>query len=960
MLRTNGSDSDGLERPSYVIRFLAGVVLLIGTATLCPAEDRADDLYAAFQHPGGDAKPFVYWWWWGNDVTRAEITRQLDLLHDAGVGGVHMMPLGPSTGNLKWLSPEWWRLARYASDEAKRRDMGMDITAGYGWPSGGPFVRPEHRLQAISCFSEELHGPLKFEKPLDDFLAMNLVGDHSLEFGRKFMAETLHGKRSLAFMRLVPKRLDRLDQVIDLSGQVRDGTMSFSVPAGDYILYVGIHRSEARSNKLSGEQAFSVDYFNKEGVRTFFDHFGKTYSDAIGGRLGDSFHAVFLSSVEIWPANWTTGFTEEFRRRRGYDLMPYAEFALGMYPILYHKCITVRPDLFTASPALADKIRRVRYDYNKTLVELFGENFAETIHAWCREQGTLFRFQSNGYPWNIGMCEYSMVQDIPEGNNWIHENRQGNEGWEAWNKTTAAGAHLTGKHLISCEAMTTQYGKFHETLDIVKRADDLNFVTGITRSVVHGFCYSPATAPPPGWGKYGTYLSEHNPWWPYFGYWTQRNARLSQVMQMGDPVVDAAILCPMADVWSDFGMNHYMTVTRPRWAYKLWESLSQQGVSADYLHERVIQKARFEEGRLIYGPMSYKVLILCDVQSLEPETAEAIERFVAAGGKLVIIGKQPERSPGLADSAAQDRRVKVAIKTAIAEGGERVTWFAAPPDDMVGPLADLPEKPVDPAIRSDGLLRWTGQILNRARVGRQMVIFNPSPKLFQVQYRYRDRDILFLCNQDTNRNTVGNVEFRAGREKTAWRWDPETGNRAIYPCKEQGQYSLDVAPCESLLLVFEPNMSEGTKYVPPPVADGPSLTITTAWNLKLRSFRGEESVLQGQPLADFAHVPSLNKFAGVIDYETTFEVHAAKLTSRKVLDLGKINGVSEAWLNGQSLGVRWYGAHEYPTSGLLKAGANELRVKVTTLLFNGVGSEKEPRESTGMPGPVLLRECRKP
>ena len=67
--------------------------------------------------------------------------------------------------------------------------------------------------------------------------------------------------------------------------------------------------------------------------------------------------------------------------------MPYAEFALGMYPILYHKCITVRPDLFTASPALADEIRRVRYDYNKTLAELFGENFAETVHRVVPQAG---------------------------------------------------------------------------------------------------------------------------------------------------------------------------------------------------------------------------------------------------------------------------------------------------------------------------------------------------------------------------------------------------------------------------------------------------------------------------------------------------------------------------------------------------------------------------------------------
>ena len=429
---------------------------------------------------------------------------------------------------------------------------------------------------------------------------------------------------------------------------------------------------------------------------------------------------------------------------------------------------------------------------------------------------------------------------------------------------------------------------------------------------------------------------------------------------MADPVVDAAILCPMADVWSDFGMNHYMTVTRPRYAYKLWESLSQQGLSADYLHEGVIQKAHFQAGRLNYGPTSYRVLILCDVQSLEPETAEAIEHYVAAGGKLVLIGTQPERSPSLADAVAKDRRVKSALQTAIREGGQRVTCLAAPADDIVGQLANLPEKPLVHATPADGLLAWTGRLLDRAQIGRQIILAEPSPKLFQIQYRFGDRDILLFSNQDTERRTACHARFVDARKRTPWRWDPESGARAVYPCDASGNFALDLSPAESLLLVFEPDLPEGPRYVPPPVAGNPSLAINTPWNLKLRSFRREESVLRDQPLVDFAQSPSLNKFAGVIDYETTFEVPSAKRASLGMLDLGKINGVSEAWLNGQSLGIRWYGLHQYPAAGLLKAGANHLQVKVSTLLFNGAGSEKEPRESTGMPGPVLLREYRKP
>ena len=899
-----------------------------------------DNLYAAFESPGRDAKPMVFWFWPGNEVTRDEIVRHLDLLHEAGIAGASIELFGKQTGDAQWLSADWWRTMRWVVDEAKKRNMQIDLNSAYAWPNGGTFVRPEHRLQAISCISEELTGPRKFEMPIDDFLAKSFAGSRGLDFGRQAMSKILVGDRSVAFVRLVPKKIDRLDQVIDLSDPqagtpVHNGTLAFTVPKGDYVLYVGIHRANAKQGVHSGlKDDFTLDHFSKEGVKAYLDHIAKTYRDTLGGRLGDTFHAFFVDSIEIFPANWTTGFADEFRRRRGYDLMPYAEFATGLYPVQPYRSMEARPDLFTASPPLADAIRRVRYDYSKTLVELYHDHFVEPAQEWCRTQGIPFRFQAYGHPWNIGIGENYMVPDIPEGNNWAISDTK-DQLWEVWNKYAAAGGHLRGKHVVSCEAMTCSKGKFHETLDLVKRADDFNFITGITRSVVHCFCYSPASVPPPGQGKYGTFLSEHNPWWPYLSRWTQYNARLSQLLQMADPVIDVAVLCPTADIWSAFGLNRQAMQTKPRYGYKLWESLSQQGLSADYLHEGVMQKAHFDQGRLIYGPMNYNLLILCDTESLEPETAEAIERYVRSGGKLLLAGKQPSRSPGLAGAAENDARVKNAIGRAKAAGGSRVTCLAAPADD-----ADL--------------LAWAGRLLEQTQTPRRMMFSPPSPSLFQVQYRAGNRDIVFLCNQDTEHRIACRANFPMGQTKAAWRWEPETGQRAVYPSRGVEDFAIDLGRIAASGLRAE--RRNGPQYKAPPVAGSPSQTIGGPWNLSLRSFRGEKSILRSQPLVDFAKSPSLNTFAGVVEYETTFDVPAGRLAAMEVLDLGKINGVLEAWLNGQPLGARWYGLHQYPVAGRVRAGANQLRVKVSTLLFNAMGKPAEPRESTGMPGPVLLRE----
>jgi hypothetical protein len=65
--------------------------------------------------------------------------------------------------------------------------------------------------------------------------------------------------------------------------------------------------------------------------------------------------------------------------------------------------------------------------------------------------------------------------------------------------------------------MTNTRGVFKASLEEIKRHDDMNFITGINHSVLHGYNYSPAMAGFPGWVRFGSYFNEHNTWWPYFG-----------------------------------------------------------------------------------------------------------------------------------------------------------------------------------------------------------------------------------------------------------------------------------------------------------------------------------------------------------------------------------------------------------------------------------------------------------
>src|SRR6201996_5992272 len=49
-----------------------------------------EQLRAAFASPPADARPMVRWWWFGPAVVKPEIARELDRMHDAGIGGVEL------------------------------------------------------------------------------------------------------------------------------------------------------------------------------------------------------------------------------------------------------------------------------------------------------------------------------------------------------------------------------------------------------------------------------------------------------------------------------------------------------------------------------------------------------------------------------------------------------------------------------------------------------------------------------------------------------------------------------------------------------------------------------------------------------------------------------------------------------------------------------------------------------
>ena len=56
----------------------------------------SSDFDRAFADPPMEYRPFVRWWWNGDRVDGKELSRELRLLKEAGIGGVEISPIAPA------------------------------------------------------------------------------------------------------------------------------------------------------------------------------------------------------------------------------------------------------------------------------------------------------------------------------------------------------------------------------------------------------------------------------------------------------------------------------------------------------------------------------------------------------------------------------------------------------------------------------------------------------------------------------------------------------------------------------------------------------------------------------------------------------------------------------------------------------------------------------------------------
>ena len=394
--------------------FAANSVTVFGSSSFSTDKLSIDtELYKKFKNPDSIYHPFVRWWWNGDKIEANELIRELHLLKKAGIGGVEINPISfPSTGDdlgiksLTWLSDEWLDMLQLTFDEAKKLDMTCDLIVGSGWPFGAETLERNERAQVALVYAEKFEGPTVFETSQFNIFKMVDPGVTDPCPGRTFKILSLN---------LVPDPMSSLDQVIELSDKRNDQIIKLDIPKGKFVFYALVKVDSFASviNGAPGAAGPILNHMDKNAVRKYLDHMSDTIQKRTGP-LSSHLRAFFTDSMELEGCNWNDDLADEFKKRRGYDLMPWLPFT--MFKVGRLGAIVDANYGVTKTGDFAEEIKRVRFDFELTKAELLYERFTQTYLQWCKDHNVKSRAQAYGrafFP-----LETSLGYDIPEGESW--------------------------------------------------------------------------------------------------------------------------------------------------------------------------------------------------------------------------------------------------------------------------------------------------------------------------------------------------------------------------------------------------------------------------------------------------------------------------------------------------------------------------------------------------------------
>lgn len=739
----------------------AGVTPFSSALSAAPsAEMDWASLAIAFQgaNPTRSSCPF---WMVHGDETEVQLREFMQVIYRFGFEGVTLHPYDYHG----FLQETNWKAWRVIVDEARKLGLTVweqddkDYPCGY---AGGVIVAQDRKLarwEVTLAHQQTHHGPGRMVLDVQRLLAPK----------QQLVAVVAAGSK---------------DQLVDLTGSVSGGKLDWSIPAGDWTLFIhgawqpGIDDPKVYPDLVHGEVRGYIDPLSEQATDLFVERVLEDTCKAVGwehvGKTWKGFYIDepgFYSSGEMpgQPGGfpWTPDFLPRFENRYGYSFRKFL-------PLLW--------------TTLGNQTNGARHDYMEFAATEYDRLFLGKQTRFAEAHG----MQIDGHvredlPYQLGGGtggDFRMLEHYSMGgfdnifDQWYTPDED-----VYWRQTKMASSVSHYLETPLDEAMVEHFAAtgWRTGLTEMKAMMDWTTCRGLSRTVPCGF----DTRKPPAWEDQPEFwLYGENPLAPYFHAYQVVANRLTMMIRGGRHVAKALVLDTAASAW-----------VGP--AEDLWKSdkaLSQAHFDYDNVSYEVFAdsaKCRVEDARVHLGREEYEWVVLPGVAALPLNVATRLQEFYQAGGRVISLGPEVEIEllPGMngaeivprlpvrsADGRHDDEVKKIVAQIWGKQASGRGQAFVASYKDISSLLYSLGKHDV-----------WI------------------DPNLTFLQYYHRrlsGRDLYFFNNEGAPVSTTVRLRGVAGVPEL---WDPATGVIAQAPCytAKDGEIALrlELSRYESIFVV---------------------------------------------------------------------------------------------------------------------------------------------------------------
>ena len=941
------------------------------------AVNPASTLRQGFAHPPAEAKLRCYWWWLNGNTTEETITRDLTEMSHKGFGGVLLVdangsnqngndnvPPGPTFG-----SPAWTKLYVQALKVAASLHLEVTLNITSGWNLGGPDVKPEQASKLLtwsrqSVDAKGFDGKLPAPAIKNGFYQQVAVLAYPLAHGATLAGDAgdsrdpirdLHIKAASDEMKnfsmphteglledVAPSAGEQdtdLTAVVNITAKVAaDGHLTWTPPASGTweILRIGYTDSDARVSTSSGAwQGLAIDYMDRGAFDTYWAHSVEPLLAVSRPYLKTTLVNLATDSWELGGTNWTGRFAEEFRRRRGYDPLPYLPVVAGR----------IVKDRGTSNKFLND-LRRTVGD----LITDHYDHFAERAKAFglgiqCESGGP------HGAP--IDGLETFRSSAVPQTEYWAQsvEHRSTDED-RYFTKEAASAANIYGKKFVAQEGMTSIGPQWSESLATdLKPSFDQGLTEGMNRLVWHAFTSSPASFGVPGIEYFaGTHIDPNITWWKQSDDFFRYLNRSQFMLQQGHAVDD--VLYFYGDEVPNFARLKHDDPAKvlPGYDYDVTDE------------DALLRTLKIHNGTLATPAGNlYRLLMMPTSGRLSLASLQRIAAYVEQGGN--VAGAVPVGPTGVVDESTANSFL--AITKAIwggcvdqshpygkgrvfcsSNGREVLRQLATEPDFEAGSDA------FDYLHRVSGgvdiyFVRNTTSIaldeIARFRVaGREPELWSAVDGSVKTALRYDVANGVTSVplHLDAHGSVFVVFERPAGLHVAQVLKDGIAAP-AVFVSRTaaQGMHLENGAPG-----VYQLQLSDG-RSVTSHVAPAKSETLSAErWTINFQPERGAPE--GAQPVAKFeswtnSTDPGIRYFSGTATYKSEVTVKRSKGV-RFVLALTDLHEIATVRINGKPAGTFWSMPYRLDVTDHLLDGRNSIELEVTNLWPNRLIGDARP------------------